>query len=128
MATTTVTKDNLEDLVEKSDILVLDFWAEWCGPCKSFAPVFEKASEEYPDVTFGKIDTEDQPEVAGFFRIQAIPTLVVFREQIPIFSQAGALPKEALDELLTQVKGLDMEEVRAEMEKREAELKAAESA
>jgi len=124
MATIELTKDNLEKLVEESSTLYIDFWAEWCGPCKMFGPVFEKASEEHPDIVFAKCDTEAQQEVAGAFGIRSIPTLAVFRDGVMIFRQAGALPEPALKELIEKVGELDMDEVREEIEKAKEEEKA----
>ena len=128
MAYTEVTKDNLEKLVEDSPMLVIDFWAEWCGPCKAFGPIFEKVSDRYPDVTFGKCDTEVQREVAAAFDVRSIPTLAIFRDSVLLFKEAGAFPEHMLEEIIDKVKDLDMKEVQAEIEKSEAETTDAESA
>ena len=121
MATIELTKDNFEETLASSDILILDFWAEWCGPCRAFAPIFEAAAEANPDIVFGKIDTQAERELAAGFGIQSIPTIAVFREQVPLFIQPGMLPKNALVDLIQQVRDLDMTEVRAEYEKHAAE-------
>ncbi|MCZ7534741.1 MAG: thioredoxin [Acidimicrobiia bacterium] len=112
MATVTLTKDNFEEVVAGSEIALVDFWAEWCGPCKKFGPIFEDVSGQHDDIAFGKIDTEDQQELARSFGIMSIPTLMIFRDQIVVFSQPGMLPAEALDDLIAQVRALDMDEVR----------------
>ena len=116
MATVELTADTFEKTVTSNGIVLVDFWAEWCGPCKRFGPIFEESSEKHPDVTFGKIDTEAEQELAGGFGIQSIPTLMIFRDGILIFSQAGALPAAALEDVISQAKALDMDEVRAKVE------------
>lgn len=113
MPTTEITKDTFNDTINKNNIVLMDWWAEWCGPCRSFAPVFEEASEKHDDIVFGKVDTETQPELAAMARITSIPTLMAFREGILIFSQAGALPARSLEELIGKVRELDMEQVHA---------------
>jgi thioredoxin 1 len=120
MATVDLTKENFESVVTGNPMVIVDFWAPWCGPCRGFAPVFEKASEAHADVVFAKVNTEEQQELAGSFNIRSIPTLMVFREQVVLFQQAGALPASALEQVLTQVKALDMAEVRGEIEARES--------
>jgi len=119
MALMNLTKENFNEVVESNDIVVMDFWAEWCGPCRQFAPIFEKVANEYPDIVFGKINTEEEQELAGHFQIQSIPTVMIMREQIVVFAQPGMLPEEGLKDLINQVKELDMDEVRKEIAKQQ---------
>ena len=104
MATVELTKDTFESTVVDNEIVIVDFWATWCGPCRAFAPTYEEASADHPDVVFGKVDTEDQQELAGAFGIQSIPTLMIFKDKVQVFSQAGALPGHVLDDLIEQVR------------------------
>ncbi|WP_026924913.1 thioredoxin [Glycomyces arizonensis] len=119
MATVALNKDTFEDTVTENDIVLVDWWADWCGPCKQFAPTYDASSEEHGDIVFGKIDTEDQRELASAAGIQSIPTLMAFRDGILLFNQPGALPGEALEEVIRQVKALDMDEVREQIAKEE---------
>jgi thioredoxin len=116
MGTRTITIEGFGDVIEQNDIVFLDFWAAWCGPCRMFAPVFDKASEQHPDIVFGKIDTEDQGGLAAGFGISSIPTLMVFREGVLVFSQPGALGAGQLDQLIAGVRGLDMQAVHAQVD------------
>ncbi len=121
MALENLTAENFDEKVTSSDIAILDFWAPWCGPCRQFAPIFEKVAGENPDILFGKINTEEEQSLAGHFRIQSIPTVMVLRDNIVLFSQPGLLPEEGLNDIIRQVKELDMDEVRKEIEKQQAE-------
>ncbi len=126
MATVDLTGDDFERTITGNGIVVVDFWAPWCGPCRGFAPVFEAASLKHADSVFAKVNTDEQTELAGAFEIQSIPTLMVFRDQICVFSQPGALPAAALEDLLQKVKALDMDDVRRQIEAHEAEEGASE--
>jgi thioredoxin len=107
-----ITTDQFDGIVTGNDIVLVDFWAPWCGPCKGFAPIFEQVANENPDLAFVKVNTDEEPHLAGSFAIRSIPTLMIFREQVIVFQQAGALPKGALDDILAQVRALDMVEVK----------------
>ncbi len=124
MATVDLTAENFEEKVSGSAITIIDFWAPWCGPCKAFAPTYEEVSENHPDVMFAKVNTEVEQQLGAQFNIRSIPTLMVIRDNIVIFSQAGALPKNALEDLVKQIKEVDMDEVRAAVAKEQAEKKS----
>ncbi|MGW2343330.1 thioredoxin [Streptomyces sp. NPDC001661] len=118
--TTELTKENFDQTVTENEFVLIDFWADWCGPCKQFAPVYEQAAEANPDLVFGKVDTEAQPELAAAFGIQSIPTLMIVRDQVAVFAQPGALPKEALEDVIGQARKLDMDEVRKSVAEQQA--------
>ena len=119
MATVDISMETFQSTVDDNDIVLIDFWAEWCGPCRSFGPTFEKASESYPNVVFAKVDTEAHQDLAGAFEIRSIPTLMAFKDQMVVFSQPGALPEDALTDLIDQIEALDMDTVRKELEEEE---------
>jgi len=120
VATVVLTKDNFDETIEGNDIVLVDFWASWCGPCRSFAPVYEKVSEAHPGVVFAKVDTEAEPELASAFRIQSIPTLMAVRDKVVLYNQPGALPEAALEDIVGQIEALDMDEVHRQIAEQDA--------
>ena len=124
MPTVEMHESSFSDIIEGNDLVIIDFWAEWCGPCRAYAPAFERVSEEFTDVVFAKVDTEVEQALAGSFGIRSIPTTIAFKDGIGVFMQPGALPEDALRDLITKLKDLDMDEVRAELESRESEESA----
>lgn len=120
-STVELTKENFDQTVTDNDFVLIDFWASWCGPCRQFAPVYEKAAKENPDLVFGKVDTEAQPELAAAFGISSIPTLMIVRERVAVFAQPGALPQAALDDVIGQARKLDMGEVRKSVAEQQAQ-------
>lgn len=120
MAYVELTKENFEEVITSNDMVVVDYWAEWCGPCKSFGPVFEKVSEDFPGAVFAKVDTENEQEIASWFQIRSIPTLMIFREKVIVFSKPGALPEGALRDVVSKVENLDMVEVHKQVAQQQA--------
>jgi thioredoxin len=124
MAVVELTKDNFEEVITSNPTVIVDYWAPWCGPCRGFAPVFEKVSEMHPDVVFAKVNTDDEQEIAAHFQIRSIPTLMVFREQIIVFSQPGALPQGAFEQVVAKAKSLDMDEIRKQIAQQDSQPSA----
>jgi len=120
MAAIELNKDNFESTISSNDVVIIDFWAPWCGPCRGFAPIYEAASENHANIIFAKVNTEEQQELAGYFQIRSIPTLMVFREQVILYSEAGSLPASTLDALIDQVMGLDMVQVHKDIAEQQA--------
>jgi len=121
MATIEVTAENMNEVISNNDFVIVDFWAPWCGPCKGFAPIYEELSEKYPDLVFAKVNTEEEQALAGEFQIRSIPTIMIFREQIILFSQPGAPQGPQMEQIIEQALGLDMDEVKKDIEKQQAE-------
>ena len=121
MATLEISEPVFAETIENNELVILDFWAEWCGPCRSYGPIYERVSDAFPDVVFGKINTEEQQSLAGMFGIRSIPTTIAFKEGIGVFMQPGAIPEDALKDLIVKLQNLDMDEVRSEIAAKEAE-------
>ncbi|MEX0757413.1 MAG: thioredoxin [Acidimicrobiia bacterium] len=120
MPTVDLTLESFDETIRDNEMVLVDFWAEWCGPCRGFAPTYSAVAEEHPDIVFAKVDTEDQQQLAGAFGIRSIPTLMIFRDQVLLYSQPGALPRNALDDLIGQVRELDMDDVRRQIAEQES--------